>query len=40
MLGVDTNNPTGAAGLYHSLGFEPLHRSTTFELDVSVRASA
>ncbi len=34
MLGVDTENETGAAGLYRSLGFEPLHRLTTFELDV------
>jgi mycothiol synthase len=38
MLAVDTDNPTGAAGLYRSLGFEPLHRSTTFELDVTDQA--
>lgn len=39
MIGVDTANPTGAASLYRSLGFEPLNRSTTFELELPVQAS-
>ncbi|MEE6169671.1 MULTISPECIES: GNAT family N-acetyltransferase [unclassified Mycolicibacterium] len=29
-LSVDTENPTGALGLYESLGFAPTERSTTF----------
>jgi len=34
-LDVDTENPTGAARLYRNLGFEPLHRSITYEIEVS-----
>jgi ribosomal protein S18 acetylase RimI-like enzyme len=30
-LGVDTENPTGALGLYERLGFEPVRRFVTFE---------
>ena len=36
MLGVDTDNPTGAARLYRSLGFELDRRSTTHEIRVAV----
>lgn len=35
MLGVDADNPSGAAGLYSRLGFERLHRSVVAELAVS-----
>ena len=31
-LGVDSDNPTGAAGLYRRLGFESTHRSVCHEL--------
>ena len=34
LLDVDTENPTGAARLYRNLGFEPLHRSITYEIEV------
>jgi mycothiol synthase len=34
MIEVDTDNPTGAARLYRNLGFEPLHRSVTYQLEV------
>lgn len=34
MLGVDTDNPTGASGLYRRLGFEPLHRTITSQLRI------
>jgi mycothiol synthase len=34
MIGVDSENPSGAYGLYQSLGFEPLHRSVTHQLEV------
>lgn len=34
MLGVDTDNPTGAFRLYRKLGFEPLHRSVISELRI------
>lgn len=34
MLDVDTDNPTGAARLYRNLGFEPHHRSITYEIEV------
>ena len=34
MLGVDTDNPSGAAGLYREVGFQPLHRSVTYELEI------
>lgn len=30
-LGVDSENPTGAYGLYTRLGYRPMRRSTTFE---------
>ena len=40
MLGVDTENQTGAVALYRALGFEPLTRSTTFELAVPALASS
>lgn len=35
LLGVDADNPTGAAGLYRKLGFVPLHRSVTSELRIA-----
>jgi ribosomal protein S18 acetylase RimI-like enzyme len=31
VIGVDQDNPTGASGLYRSLGFQPWRSSTTFE---------
>ena len=34
-LGVDTDNPTGAAGLYRRLGFEPMHRAVTSQIEVT-----
>jgi mycothiol synthase len=34
VLDVDSENPTGAARLYRNLGFEPLHRSITYEIAV------
>ena len=34
MLGVDTDNPTGAAGLYSRLGFRTLHRTVAEEIEV------
>jgi mycothiol synthase len=34
MLGVDSANPSGAYSLYTGLGFQPLHRSVTYELRV------
>ena len=34
-LGVDTDNPTGAAGLYRRLGFEPMNRSVTSQIEVT-----
>jgi mycothiol synthase len=37
VLDVDSDNPTGAARLYRNLGFEPLHRSTTFTIDATPR---
>lgn len=33
-LGVDTENPSGAFGIYSALGFEPTHRSTMFSLEL------
>ena len=39
LLGVDSDNPTGAAGLYRRLGFAPLHRSVTHELEVGSAGS-
>ena len=35
VLGVDTENPSGALGLYESMGFEPTARSTTWEKPLS-----
>ncbi|MGD9704207.1 MAG: GNAT family N-acetyltransferase [Acidimicrobiia bacterium] len=34
-LGVDTDNPTGAAGLYRRLGFQPMHRAVTSQIEVT-----
>ncbi|QGG93854.1 GNAT family N-acetyltransferase [Actinomarinicola tropica] len=34
MLGVDTENPSGAYGLYRRLGFEPYERWVTHEIEV------
>ncbi len=34
MLGVDTDNPTGAARLYRALGFETLHTAVTYEREL------
>jgi len=36
MIGVDADSPTGAARLYRNLGFEPMHRSITYQLEVPV----
>ena len=36
MLGVDTDNPTGAARLYRDLGFEPERRSITYQIEVAI----
>ncbi|MDQ3931425.1 MAG: GNAT family N-acetyltransferase [Actinomycetota bacterium] len=36
LLEVDTDNPTGAARLYRSLGFDTLHRSVIYEIEVEV----
>lgn len=33
-LGVDADSPTGASRLYHNLGFEPLHRLVTHQLEI------
>jgi len=35
MLGVDTDSPSGAPRLYRRLGFETIHRSVTFEREVT-----
>ena len=35
MLGVDSENPTGAVGLYEALGYEVLHGSVISQLEVS-----
>ncbi len=35
VLAVDTDNPTGAPRLYRRLGFEPLHREVTYEIEVA-----
>lgn len=32
-LGVDTDNPSGALGLYLSLDYEPAHRTTFYQLE-------
>lgn len=39
MLAVDTENPSGAYGLYQRLGFEPYERWVTLELEVARPAS-
>ncbi|RYI99169.1 MAG: N-acetyltransferase, partial [Actinomycetales bacterium] len=33
-LGVDTENLSGALGLYTSLGFAPFHRSTLYTIEL------
>ncbi|MHA7154990.1 GNAT family N-acetyltransferase [Arthrobacter sp. TMN-50] len=33
-LGVDTENPSGALGLYERLGYEPTHRVRVYELPI------
>jgi hypothetical protein len=35
MLGVDTQNPSGAFVLYESCGFKPVQRSVVFEKDIT-----
>jgi mycothiol synthase len=35
VLGVDTENPSGALRLYEAMGFEPIARSTTYEKPLS-----
>lgn len=35
MLGVDSENPTGAFGVYERLGYQPLHGSIISQLEVS-----
>jgi mycothiol synthase len=35
MLGVDSENPTGAFGLYEGLGYEVLHGSVISQLEVA-----
>ena len=35
MIGVDAANPTGAFSLYENLGYEAIHGTTTFELQVN-----
>ncbi|MHA7295015.1 GNAT family N-acetyltransferase [Arthrobacter sp. HLT1-21] len=35
-LGVDTENPSGALGLYERLGYEPTHRVRVYELPIKV----
>jgi GNAT superfamily N-acetyltransferase len=35
MIGVDAENPTGAFRLYENLGYEAIHGTTTFELQVT-----
>jgi len=39
MIGVDAENPTGAFRLYENLGYEVIHGTTTFELQVNPRPS-
>ena len=34
MLGVDSENPTGAYGLYEGLGYEVLHGTVITQLEV------
>lgn len=36
-IGVDADSPTGASRLYRSLGFSPVRRSVTYQLDVTGR---
>jgi ribosomal protein S18 acetylase RimI-like enzyme len=35
MLGVDTENPTGALGIYERLGFEPVYGSIICQREVT-----
>jgi ribosomal protein S18 acetylase RimI-like enzyme len=37
MIGVDSENPTGAAGLYKRLGYETLYQTIAWELEVGER---
>ena len=34
MLGVDSENPNGALGLYEGLGFERLQQGTVYQRDL------
>lgn len=34
LIGVDADNPTGAARLYRALGFQPLHRSIAYQIEM------
>lgn len=40
MLGVDSENPTGAFGLYEGLGYEVLHGTVIWQFEVSHTAKA
>lgn len=40
MIGVDSDNPTGASRLYRSLGFEIRHMAVTYQLEVTARPSS
>jgi mycothiol synthase len=40
MLGVDSDNPTGAARLYQSLGFERERRSITHQIEITAAAES
>ena len=33
-IGVDSENPSGAARLYRALGFEPVRRNVTHQLEI------
>jgi mycothiol synthase len=33
-IGVDSDNPSGAARLYRNLGFEPRQRSVTWQIEI------
>jgi mycothiol synthase len=35
LLDVDSENPTGAARLYRNLGFQPNHRSVSYQIEVA-----
>ena len=40
MLGVDSENPTGALGLYEDLGFEVFSRATAYEQSERTRSAS